>query len=579
MIKYLLYISFLISFYQLFTSCATQSSPTGGPRDTIPPVRLFTIPLDKSLNYKDKTFEMEFDERIKTDKLKDQLIITPLIEFEYEYTTKKNTFKITFEESFKDSTTYTLNFRESLQDITEGNPTKENKFTFSTGNYIDSMSIEGYVKDLLTYDTLENVIVGLYNTKDTITIFDGSPYYFNELDEEGKYQIDNIKNGRYLLYAFQDENKNLKLESNNEAYGFSKDTILLDSSKIYKNLDLISLDLSEFRKMTAITSGKYFDINFNKSILNYTVTPLKSNHELYTNLAKENKSIRFYNNFDKLDSLQVTFTAYDSILSEITDTVFVKFLDSRRKTEALLIKVEPEKNSSIESLVDVKVKFNKPIIEINTDSVFVQYDTTRILQIDDSIFQWNKQKDELTFQIEIDKSKADTVISVKNRINQLKRDSIASLEEPEVPVKKQMDKKNKEKVAPLNKGLQLYFGMGSFYSADLDTSYSVGANYKFIVPEENGTQNITVNSTYEHFTIQFLKENFTIVQEIKDEKSSTLKNIPPGKYKIRVLIDANNDGVWSPGNMRKQIEPEPVYIYPEEIVIRAEWETTLELIF
>ena len=60
---------------------------------------------------------------------------------EYEFTLKKNTFKITFDEFFKDSTTYTLNFRESIQDITEGNPTKDNKFTFSTGDYIDSLSI------------------------------------------------------------------------------------------------------------------------------------------------------------------------------------------------------------------------------------------------------------------------------------------------------------------------------------------------------------------------------------------------------------------------------------------------------
>jgi len=71
MIRYFLYIAILFSAYHLLTSCATQSTPTGGPRDTIPPVRLITIPLDKSLNYKGKTFEMEFDERIKTDKITD----------------------------------------------------------------------------------------------------------------------------------------------------------------------------------------------------------------------------------------------------------------------------------------------------------------------------------------------------------------------------------------------------------------------------------------------------------------------------------------------------------------------------
>ena len=168
--------------YQLITSCANPGSPTGGPRDTIPPIRTNTVPEHKSTNYKGQSILLEFDERIKTDNIKDQLIITPLTESDYEIIIKKNTIKLNFEEPFKDSTTFTLNFRESIQDITESNPTDDNKFTFSTGSFIDSLSITGYVKELLTYDTIENVVVGMYNAYDTITIYNGSPYYFTEVE-------------------------------------------------------------------------------------------------------------------------------------------------------------------------------------------------------------------------------------------------------------------------------------------------------------------------------------------------------------------------------------------------------------
>ena len=331
MIKYFLYLLFFLLFYQLFTSCANVTPPTGGPRDTIPPIRLVTTPQDKITNYKGKIITMEFDERLKTDKLKDQLIITPLNESKYEHTIKKNIIKLIFDESFQDSTTYTLNFRESIQDITEGNPTKDNKFTFSTGSFIDSMSITGYVKDLLTYDTLENIVIGLYRAKDTVTISNGSPYYFTELEEDGTYLIENIKNGKYLLYAFFDDNKNLTLETNTEAYAFAKDTILLDTGQVQRNLDLIRLDLTEFKMLTALASGKYYDINLNKYIVDYSIHPIYNDHELYTNLAKENKTIRCYNNFSAIDSLQVAFTAYDSIHNTISDTVFVKFTSSQRK--------------------------------------------------------------------------------------------------------------------------------------------------------------------------------------------------------------------------------------------------------
>ena len=238
MTKYFLYLLSFLLFYQLLSSCANVTPPTGGPRDTIPPIRIATIPQDKITNYKGKTITLEFDERLKTDKIKEQLIITPLNESKYEHTIKKNILKLIFDDSFQDSTTHTLNFRESVQDITEGNPTKDNKFTFSTGSFIDSMSITGYVKDLLTYDTLENIVVGLYRAEDTITIFNGSPYYFTELEEDGTYFIENIKNGKYLLYAFLDANKNLALETNTETYAFAKDTILLDTGLLHRNLIL-----------------------------------------------------------------------------------------------------------------------------------------------------------------------------------------------------------------------------------------------------------------------------------------------------------------------------------------------------
>lgn len=578
MIKFFLYLFSIAIFYQLFTSCANVTPPSGGPRDTIAPIRLITVPDNKSINYTGKTLTMEYDERIKTDKIKDQLIITPYLESDYEYTISKNIIKLTFEEPFQDSITYTLNFRESIQDITESNPTNDNKFTFSTGSFIDSMSIEGYVKELLTFDTLENIVIGLYKAEDTITIFDGSPYYFTELDEEGKYLIENIKNGRYLLYAFLDENKNLALETNNEAYGFVQDTIMLDSGIVRKNIDLIRLDLTEFKMMTALPSGKYYDINFNKFITHYDIQILQTEHQLYTNLAKENKSIRFYNNFSDIDSLQVSFSAIDSIDVQLTDTVYVRFTDSRRKKTDFKINIYPEKNSSIETLLDVQVQFNKPIISVNSDSIYIQFDTTIIANIHDSIFEWNKERDELTFQIEIDKSKADTVLSRRIKLNQMKKDSVETIEK-ETPVKKQISKKNKEDTPKINNDLQLFFGHGSFYSADLDTSRTMGYDYKFFKPEDNGIQEINIQTEYENFIVQLLKENFEVINEINNQKSILIKNIKPGKYKIRVLIDTNNDGKWSPGNMLKQIEPEPVYIYPELLIIRADWRTTLDLTF
>ncbi len=104
-------------------------------------------------------------------------------------------------------------------------------------------------------------------------------------------------------------------------------------------------------------------------------------------------------------------------------------------------------------------------------------------------------------------------------------------------------------------------------------------NYKFVVPEENGIQKINIETNYKSFIVQLVTQDYEIVEERINEKTIILNNLVPDKYKIRILIDANNDGKWSPGNMKKQIEPEPVYIYPELIIIRADWQTSLDLTF
>ena len=330
--------------------------------------------------------------------------------------------------------------------------------------------------------------------------------------------------------------------------------------------------------LTALASGKYYDINLNKYIVDYSIFPIENDHELYTNLAKENKTIRCYNNFSDIDSLLVAFTAYDSLHNSISDTVFVKFTSSQRKKEEFTIKVTPEHNTSIETQLNIKIDFNKPILSTITDSIFIQFDTTKITTFHDSLFLWNEQKDILSVKIEIDQSKADTILNQRIQLNKTKKDSIATLEK-ETQVKKQISKDKKEDLPKINKGLQLYFGINSFLSADQDTSKALAYNYKFINPEEYGTQNINIQTTYENYIFQLLEENFVVYKEEKNEKSLTFKNLKPGKYKIRVLIDSNDDGVWSPGNMLKQIEPEPVYIHPEMLIIRADWETSLDLTF
>ncbi|HTF28841.1 MAG TPA: Ig-like domain-containing protein, partial [Flavitalea sp.] len=176
-LHWFIYIIFLLS-------CARQSSPTGGPKDTIPPVLVRAIPANEAINFKEKAIELVFSEAVILNAPKEQLIVTPTIGKEYKIVNRKNSIILTFEDPLLDSTTYTFNFRESIQDITEKNPVRNLQLAYSTGDYIDSLSIEGSVYDMLKGKEIKDASVALHVENDTFNILEHPAVYFTKTDEK-----------------------------------------------------------------------------------------------------------------------------------------------------------------------------------------------------------------------------------------------------------------------------------------------------------------------------------------------------------------------------------------------------------
>jgi len=576
---------FALAFFSIFPKCAQVKPPTGGPKDTIPPILILSNPPNKTINYKGRSFLFEFNERIKLDKFKKQLIITPRIESKYEFKLKKNSFTLNFEKDFENNTTYTFNFREGIKDLTEGNVTPDNKFVFSTGDYIDSLSISGTITHLFTGDTLKQILVGLYNMDgDTITILNGSPYYFTETDKKGFYSLENIINGVYKIYAFKDGNKNLKLETKTETYSFLSDTIYLSQNITNLNLQLYNLDIRDYKVQTSMPSGQYYYINFNKYIFSYSIQPINNDLRLYSGFAKEHRSIKIYNTFHTKDSIEVFYQATDSINNVIKDTIWVKFKESNRKYDEFKLQTTPGSGSITEQF-DLSFNFSKPVLYTNTDSLFFQFDTTAIKYFnEDSLYLWNDRSDELTIPVYLNKSLADTVLAQRIRFEKIKADSLKTSRskkgKSEKPAKKQMSSKNsKNKKTELNKGLQLYLGTGTFISIENDTLKPITNNYAFSDLEKFGSISGKVKTDYPGYFIQLIDTNNNLVDEQHNVNSYTFTMVPPGNYKIRVLIDNNGNGKWDPGNMLLNIEPEEIMFFPKIISIRANWELNQNLRF
>ena len=243
--------------------CANQKPITGGPIDETPPKVIRTIPQDQSTNYTGTTIVFEFDEYVQVKNLQKELIISPRIDVKYTTRIKKGTiFELRLDSALEQNTTYTFNFRDAVQDITESNPAENLKIAFSTGNVIDSLYVTGNVKNLLSNQPISEASVMLFTADDTLTLESGKPLYAAETDEEGNFRFENLKSAEYQLFALAEEDDNLRYSKREEKIGFLKQNIQVDSNVTNIALKVMDYDYQDFRLVSGRPNRQYFDFKF-----------------------------------------------------------------------------------------------------------------------------------------------------------------------------------------------------------------------------------------------------------------------------------------------------------------------------
>ena len=549
-------------------SCANVSSPTGGPKDTIPPALVKINPTAGTIHFNDRIVRMEFSEPIQVKELTNQLIITPSIEGKYKTKLSKNSLEIAFEEAFEDNTTYTFNFREAIQDLNEGNPAKELQLAFSTGAYLDSLTLNGQVKGVLTNEPVEDALVTLYRAKDTLNIFNSRPYYLAKTGKQGFFQFTHLKAGDYLLYASKDVNKNLMADPKNEPFGFLKDTLSITGNKDSLNINILSITINEPRINSSRPSGLYYEINLNKAVKDFQLQPLEEvEGKLYSNLVEGNKKVRVYNTLPIKDSLAVYFSASDSLNQQVQDTLYLRFEESKRPAEEFKYSIEPQ-GGAIQESYTATINFTKPVLEVNTDSLFFHYDSLSRLPLGAPDFTWNKTRDKLSIRKQLDPAKAAEAAKLAAEAK--------AKEAAQADTSKQdtgLTALETEGAENQKQGVTLHIGKGAFISVENDSSAAKSIQYTFANPKNFGSIQGTVATEANKFTVQLLQpKTFKVVEELLDKKNFTFQMIPPGEYQIRVLIDENENGQWDPGNVHKREEPEPVLFSKGTTVLKANWE-------
>lgn len=256
------------------SQCANPVAPTGGPKDSTPP----KLDVDESTANEQTLFRPEkirlvFDEYITVQNPNQNVIISPPLDPKPSFQVGSDYLEIDFSaaDSLLDETTYSFNLDNAISDFNEGNPVENLVFVFSTGPYLDSLSLRVTVVDK-DKKPAEGITVMLYSgTPSDSVVVKSLPTYFSKSNAEGVAHLQYLQAGTYKVFALKDDNLTLKYDIPGAPIAFRKDPITLTED----TLDSLTLSLFVPSPVPKITRKPFLKNNAYVGVFNPMDTSIR----------------------------------------------------------------------------------------------------------------------------------------------------------------------------------------------------------------------------------------------------------------------------------------------------------------
>jgi len=512
-----------------FVQCAKRGTPTGGPEDKSPPEFIRATPENFSVNFDQKEIRIYFDEYIKLEDAQKQIIVSPPMDPKPEITplgSPSKYIKIIIRDTLQENTTYAFNFGQSVVDNNEGNPLPFFKYVFSTGSYIDSLSISGKVQDALLKEAEPFISVMLYDMDENYSdslVFNQPPRYItNTLDSLKTFELSNLKDGTYQLVAVKDLNNNYKYDPGKEKIAFLDKPITIPSDTTY--------DLTLFKEIQSFKPERPKQTGLQKLLIGYRggidldsikIDPIvgaPENFKYQLTKVEQKDSLNLWFS-PKLDSDTLKFTlrtpkSLDTLLTRITEM----------PKDSISIDTEPSGNIDFGN--DFIIKSSTPLTKNNDELISVLDQDSLAVSFTSELNAY-----ESSLQIKFDKNENQTYyLSI------------------------------------------LPGAVTDFYNNTNDTIMKT-LRTKALSDYGNVTLNLQNVKSYP-ILVQLTDEKGVVKAEKFSDGESTLRfdYLAPAKYLIRVIYDDNANRKWDTGNYLKKTKPEQIIYFPEAIDVRANWD-------
>lgn len=210
-------------------ACAEIAAPTGGPKDTEPPVLEAQYPAQEATGIRPDRIELSFDEFVTLKDATRQLLVSPPLGGNPEFRLRGKTVTVTWTDTLLEGRTYRFWFGDAIRDQNEGNILPNAEVVFSTGPTLDSLTLEGRVVEALTGEPEADRLVLLFPAEPRDAVREQAPLYATRSGEDGRYALGYLAPGRYRLVALGDNNFNYRFDLPNEAFAFAPRALVLDS--------------------------------------------------------------------------------------------------------------------------------------------------------------------------------------------------------------------------------------------------------------------------------------------------------------------------------------------------------------
>ena len=522
-----------LGIFMFLSQCANPVSLTGGPRDEQEPQldTLHSSPNEQT-NFEIQDIELYFDEFIEVRDAFKNVVISPPLSKNPKISTrgKKLTIEFDEDEQLKDDATYVINFGEAVRDFTEGNIVKNFRFVFSTGDYIDSLSISGNVVDVKTGKPVEDIFVMLYDNLADTVVRTERPFYFSSTDKDGNFRIENLRSDTFKIFALKDANLNYIYDQEQEMIAFQDDFIFVgDTTEGSYNLEAFVASPEFKLKEKVVPNFGEIKLLFTDNIDDLEYKASIDGIDFLRDMDKDSLLLYFDSPVDTSFNLIVYHPGF-----EYHDTVSVRKF--KRSDFMNKQKFRLRSNSLIGNKLipsdPLSFNFSHPVSDIDTDSISLVLDS---MVVDARIFKY----------------------SINPRSILVESDWIA------------------------DSTYQIVFDGGSvtdIYQRRLDSTAQ-----KFSIVDPDILSNIHVvyndlDSSTNH--VIMIKQGSSILKKEIVSKQSEGKvsffKLLAKKYDLEVVKDDNQNGKWDPGNYDTKQQSESTFTKELE-ELRENWDLEVNL--